>query len=184
MAVKPEMKVWRVLRLGVYGDMQELRAALHMNHIFCQDPYTRQLLNVDKSKLAAKGTQVELYDVTLAQLGFTDRDIISEGNFGTISPEQIYARAADHGLVPCPFETGPYACLRVPIEEVGKEGVNVAIQQVVNSYRPYNAFRLCSFLGQYRLSGDIGARSVLRPLRLSFAELLRQRWIFTCAKIS
>ena len=72
--------------------------------------------------LATKQVKVNLYRVTGKELGFQNARPLRE----------IYARAAEYGLKPCPAEAGPLVRLGYPEQPQG-EVVTMAMEPVTDS---------------------------------------------------
>jgi hypothetical protein len=111
LVVKPaplELKIFKTIKLGTgLKTADDFRKAIMDKgmHFYSEDVLSRLI-----SAVAAEETEVDLVVVSIAELGFKN------GAY----PKQIYARAKELGLQPCPAEVGPQLRLQYP-EQPNKE---------------------------------------------------------------
>jgi len=117
----PEFKVWKTIKLGTdLKTAYDFRRVLKDNG-FKMDDYVFDILsNPDFTKMATKETEIDLFNVSVADLGF-EREA---------TREQIHIRAKKHGLTICPAEVGPQLRLQYKDQPNG-ECLHIAMEQVI-----------------------------------------------------
>ncbi|KKU19637.1 MAG: hypothetical protein UX77_C0003G0033 [Parcubacteria group bacterium GW2011_GWA1_47_11] len=113
--------VWKTITLGTYKSASALQKALKSGG-YQVSGWAKDLMSRPDFTLATKQVKVNLYRVTGKELGFQNARPLRE----------IYARAAEYGLKPCPAEAGPLVRLGYPEQPQG-EVVTMAMEPVTGS---------------------------------------------------
>ena len=134
--------VWKTLTLGRLASVVIYRAALKANGYPVGD-YASQML--DKVVVAAAETEVDLVNVSVAELGFKDG----------ATYEAICTRAKEFGLNRCPAEVGPKLRLEYTDQPYG-EWLRIAMEPITDSGGYLYIFGVDYDCGDRWLYGDGG----------------------------
>lgn len=108
-SAKTEFQTWKTIKLGTRKSAGLLREALEAAKFRIGD-WASDLLNQKTFTIASEERELELVQVTVAELGFP------EG----ATRKEIYEAALAAGLNLCPPEVGPQLCLQYPDQSLNE----------------------------------------------------------------
>ena len=160
---KPQrtFKTWRTLKLGTgLKTADDFRKALKDANCSIGE-WGNDILGKPAFTVAAEETEVELVNVSVAELGFKNGATRAD----------IYKRANELGLDICPNEVGPQLRLQCYNDQPKGEGLLVAMEPITDSSGSLNVFHVeRDGDGEQWLRGNFGD-----PVSFWGA---RSRWVF------
>jgi len=137
--------VWKTIKLGTgLKTADEFREALKSNG-FRIGSWGNNILSKPAFKAATEETEVDLVNVSVAELGFKDG----------ATRKDIYERAIDLGLQLCPNEVGPQLRLQYKDQPKG-EWLRIAMEPITDSSGRLLVFNVVRNDGGLWLDGDDG----------------------------
>ncbi len=127
---RPNFAVWKIIKLGTYRSVASLKAAIVAKGIEVND-CSADIMNKPAFILASQETTVDLVNISVADLGFTEQTNIKD----------VYARAIELGLSPCPAEVGPQLRLQHADQPKG-ECLRIMMDAVTGSDGNLHVFRV------------------------------------------
>lgn len=116
-----EKPIWKTIRLGVHKNADEYRKAIKTVGGKISD-WANDILGKPAFTVADQPMDIDLVVVTVAELGFPKGAIRAD----------IYKRAAEFGLEPCPAEAGP-ALREQYMDQPNDEWLRIAMKPIVGS---------------------------------------------------
>lgn len=141
-AAPREFKTWKTIKIGTHKTVKDLSQALTDGGFQIGD-HAAQILK--KTSLADTETEIELVDVSGAELGFTK----------SYRRYELYARAEKFGLDLVPAEAGPQARLQYTDQPL-VEWKLMAMEPIADSDGNLGVFGVERFVGGPSLSANYG----------------------------
>jgi hypothetical protein len=117
-----EFKIWKTIKLGTgLKTADDFRRALAKGRFRLGD-WASDIIGKPAFTVAAEETEVDLVKVKVSELGFKNGARL----------DQIYERAKELGLVPCPAEVGPQLRLQYQ-DQPNDEWLLVAMEPILGS---------------------------------------------------
>jgi len=126
---KPSFKVWKSIKIGTYKSTNELSRALKKNGLKTSK-WVDHIFNKHDFKVASKEEEIQLVNVSVAELGF---------GAAYINYRSICAKAKDFGLELCQNEVGPQLRLQYKDQTVS-ERLRIATEPIMISYPKKSLF--------------------------------------------
>ena len=125
-----ERPIWKTILLGVHKNADEYRKAIKAAGGRISD-WANDILGKPAFTVADQPMDIDLVVVTVAELGFPKGATRAD----------IYKRAAEFELEPCPAEVGP-ALREQYMDQPNGEWLRIAMEPIVDSYAAPNIFNV------------------------------------------
>lgn len=147
--------VWRIVQLGTHKTTDALRKAVQKGNKISD--WAKQLL--EKTVVAESPMQIELYRVTVAELGFP----------GNTNFADIRARIHNLGFTDCPAEVGPQLRIQYTDQPMG-EWIRVMMDPITNSDDDFKIFDI--------KHDDDGLWLLAYSASPAYVGIASDRWVF------
>jgi hypothetical protein len=152
-------EIWKTIRIGTasFKTADDFRKALKEKGFYISR-WANDILEKPAFTVAPKETQVDLFKVTVSQLGFQSAQL-----------DQIYGRAEELGLELCPAEVGPQLCLQYQ-QDQPNEWILVAMKPILDSLGNLRVFNV----------GGYGSELWLRTYLITPGNVWdpHEQWVF------